>query len=126
MPSCAGQFVRDLLTIKKDTHAWIRAGGLGCPTLVVSGLEDPSTVWDPIGLTCLNLILPNVDDAQMHIFNHSGHYLFREHPEGFLGVVKAFIASSRKDWHLKGWNLSHSSCCLGAFGRSVVPSPAWY
>lgn len=91
------QFNRDLVAMQKETHAWIRAGGLNCPTLVVWGLEDPSAIWDPIGLDCLNLVLPNVADSQMHIFNHSGHYPFREHPEEFVGVVRAFIESSRKD-----------------------------
>ncbi len=90
------QFDENLLAMQKDTHAWIRAGGLGCPTLVVWGLEDPSAVWDPIGLDCLNLILPNVADSQMHIFNHSGHYPFREHPDEFGGMVRAFIATSGK------------------------------
>ena len=91
------QFNRNLVAMQKETHAWIRAGGLNCPTLVVWGLEDPSALWDPMGLDCLNLILPNVADSQMHIFNHAGHYSFREHPEEFVGVVKAFIASSVKD-----------------------------
>ena len=91
------QYNRDLVAMQRETHAWIRAGGLNCPTLVIWGLEDPSAIWDPIGLDCLNLILPNVADSQMHIFNHSGRYPFREHPEEFVGVVKAFIESSRNN-----------------------------
>ena len=52
-------FVDDLANRRKETHAWIRAGRLQTPTLVIWGLNDPSAVWDPIGVDCLNLILPN-------------------------------------------------------------------
>ena len=51
-------------------------------------------MWDPIGVNCLNLVLPNVKDSQMHIFNRSGHYPFREHPEQFNAVIKSFIAAN--------------------------------
>ncbi len=39
----------------------------------------------------MHLILPNVPNSQMHIFNQSGHYVFREHPQEFNAVVGSFI-----------------------------------
>ena len=89
-----GQFDDNLAAMQHEIHDRIRAGDLQCPTLVVWGLEDPSAVWDPIGVNCLNLVLPNVKDSQMHIFNRSGHYPFREHPEQFNAVIKSFIAAN--------------------------------
>ena len=84
-------FVDDLANRRKETHAWIRAGRLQTPTLVIWGLNDPSAVWDPIGVDCLNLILPNVENASMHVFNRAGHSAFREHPEEFNAVIESFI-----------------------------------
>ena len=52
---------------------------------------NPSGLWDPIGINCLNLVLPNGENSSMHIFNRSGHSPFREHPEEFNLVVESFI-----------------------------------
>ena len=89
-------FVDDLSNRRKETHAWIRAGRLQTPTLVIWGLNDPSAVWDPIGVDCLNLILPNVENSSMHIFNRSGHSSFREHPEEFNMIIESFINTKTK------------------------------
>ena len=89
-------FVDDLANRRKETHAWIRAGRLQTPTLVIWGLNDPSAVWDPIGVDCLNLILPNVENSSMHIFNRSGHSSFREHPEEFNMIIESFIKTKTK------------------------------
>ena len=64
---------------------------MNTPTLVTWGLDDPSAFWDPIGINCLNLILPNVKNSSMHIFNNAGHYVFREQPEEFNAVVIGVI-----------------------------------
>ena len=84
-------FTKDLIERQKETHQWIREGKLNTPTLVTWGLDDPSAFWDPIGINCLNLILPNVKNSSMHIFNNSGHYVFREQPAEFNEVVISFI-----------------------------------
>jgi 2-hydroxy-6-oxo-6-(2'-carboxyphenyl)-hexa-2,4-dienoate hydrolase len=89
-------FVNDLANRRKETHAWIRAGRLQTPTLVIWGLNDPSAIWDPIGIDCLNLILPNVENSSMHIFNRSGHSSFREHPEEFNMIIESFINTKTK------------------------------
>ena len=73
-------FTKDLIERQKETHQWIREGKLNTPTLETWGLDDPSAFWDPIGINCLNLILPNVKNSSMHIFNNAGHYVFREQP----------------------------------------------
>ena len=31
----------------------------------------------------------------MHVFNEAGHYVFREHPDEFVGVVTRFVEAIR-------------------------------
>ena len=86
-------FLKDLSDKQNQTHSWIKAGRLKVPTLVVWSIHDPSAIWNPIGINCLNLILPNVENSGMYIFNKSGHYAFREQPEEFNEAIYAFINS---------------------------------
>ena len=84
-------FLEDLENKQAQTHSWIKAGKLKVPTLVIWSIYDPSAIWNPIGINCLNLILPNVENSSMYIFNKSGHYAFREQPEEFNSVINSFI-----------------------------------
>ena len=79
--------------INRDaTHEWIKAGGLGeMPTLVLWAYNDQGAPIAENGIPCMHLILPNVPNSQMHVFNQSGHYVFREHPREFNAVVRAFV-----------------------------------
>ena len=88
------QFIEDLAAKQKETHEWIRAGGIKCPTLIVWGFNDPSGRFDPLGLATLQLILPSTPRSQMHILNQAGHYCFREQPEAFVAAVTSFIKSN--------------------------------
>ena len=90
------QFLEDLAVRSKETRDWIAGGRLNTPTLIAWGFNDPSAEMDPTGLSALNLILPNVPRSDMHIFNEAGHYVFREHPEAFAAVVKAFADSTSR------------------------------
>ena len=85
------QFEEDLIAKRKETHEWIRAGKLKAPTLIVWGYNDPSALFEPVGLASLRLIFPFVPRAQMLILNRAGHYCFREQPEAFVEAVKNFI-----------------------------------
>jgi len=89
------EFLPGLQRHKDDTLAWIQAGNLRVPTLIVWGRNDPSAVLDG-GLDLFNLISEASSEVQMHIFNQAGHYCYREHPVAFADVVTAFIHSSSK------------------------------
>lgn len=84
------QFLPDMQEQKYDTLDLIRGGRLKVPTLVAWGLNDPSA---PVILAyeLFQHIARSCPLTQCHIFNHAGHYVFREHPHGFNQVVKAFI-----------------------------------
>jgi 2-hydroxy-6-oxonona-2,4-dienedioate hydrolase len=86
-------FLPHLLKQKEETLAWIRQGRLKTPTLLVWGKDDPSAILEN-GLALFDLIASSAPCAQMHIFSRAGHYAYREHPEAFNEVVRAFITSS--------------------------------
>lgn len=85
------RFGEDLVARQKETHEWIRAGGIKAPTLIVWGYNDPSAKFDPVGLDTLRLILPSMPQSQMHILNQAGHYCFREQSDAFVAAVTSFI-----------------------------------
>ena len=85
------QFKADLVARQPETHAWIRDGGIKCPTLVIWAFNDPSATMEHCGIPCMQLILPSVPNSQMHIVNEAGHYCYREQPEAFEDVLITFI-----------------------------------
>jgi pimeloyl-ACP methyl ester carboxylesterase len=89
------RFKADLVERQQETHAWIREGRLQKPTLVMWAYEDPSATMDRCGIPCMNLIMPNVQDAEMVILNHAGHLVYRERPEAFNHAVIDFIGRHR-------------------------------
>jgi 2-hydroxy-6-oxo-6-(2'-carboxyphenyl)-hexa-2,4-dienoate hydrolase len=89
------RFKEDLISGEKETIEWIKTGGITVPTLIFWGYNDPSAKFDPIGLSLLELILSSTAHSQMHIFNHAGHFPFREHPQAFVSVVESFINSNK-------------------------------
>ena len=84
-------FLEDLATKQKETHEWIRAGGIKAPTLIMWGFNDPSAKFDPVGLATLRLILSSTPRCQVNILNQAGHYCFREQPEAFVTAITSFI-----------------------------------
>ena len=82
----------DHIARQRETKAWIARGDLkNMPVLVIWAYEDQGAPMVECGIPAMHLILPNVRNAQMHIFNQSGHYVYREHPEKFNAVLSAFI-----------------------------------
>jgi pimeloyl-ACP methyl ester carboxylesterase len=84
------QFLPDVRQRKYETLDMIRDGRLGVPTLVVWGLNDPSA---PIvlGYRLFELLGLSVPRAELHVFNHSGHYPFREHADEFDRLLVDFV-----------------------------------
>ena len=91
----SARFKADLVERQQETHAWIREGRLRVPTLVMWAYEDPSATMDRCGIPCMNLIMPNVKDAEMVILNKAGHLVYRERPEAFNHAVIDFIQRHR-------------------------------
>jgi proline iminopeptidase len=72
-------------------EAWrmdLRSGlsSISCPTLVLSGIDDPMTPAD-LGREIAQAI-PN---SQFELFEQSSHGLMSDEPEKFAAVVSAFI-----------------------------------
>ena len=88
------EFLPGLQKNKDETLAWIKAGNLKSPTLLVWGKNDPSAVVEG-GLELFDLVSASSPQTQMHIFNQAGHYCYREHPLAFAEVVTAFIHSAK-------------------------------
>jgi pimeloyl-ACP methyl ester carboxylesterase len=90
------RFKEDLLERLDTIKADIAAGGLIMPTLLVWGFNDPSATIDRCGKQAIDQFFPVVQDCEMHILNHAGHYCFREQPEAFEGTLLGFIDRHRR------------------------------
>jgi pimeloyl-ACP methyl ester carboxylesterase len=78
---------------KEETLQWIGEGRFTFPVLITWGANDPSAIL-PIGHQLFELCRQNSDRVQMHIFNHVGHFHFREIPEEWNEVVMTFLKYS--------------------------------
>ncbi len=57
------------------------------PTLILWGAKDTQTP-----LSQGKLMVEQIPNAELVIFEHAGHYAFLDHPQGFLAAVKHFLA----------------------------------
>jgi pimeloyl-ACP methyl ester carboxylesterase len=76
---------------KPQTLNQIVNGDLGKPTLVVWSVNDPTATIEQ-GFELFKLIAQGERRAQMHIFNRSGHFTYREHPRDFNEVLRTWVA----------------------------------
>ena len=83
------QFLPDVRKLKHETLDMIRDGRLRAPTLVLWGLNDPSAPV-AIGYQLFQHISSAVAKARLHVFNHAGHYVFREHYRELDRVIVDF------------------------------------
>jgi len=82
-------FLPDVRKKKYETLELIREGRLKAPTLIIWGFNDPSAPVK-LGFDLFQLISSVVDRTQFHIFNHAGHYVFREHANEVNRLVSNF------------------------------------
>jgi pimeloyl-ACP methyl ester carboxylesterase len=87
-------FLPGFTSHREETLRWIEQGRLDRPTLVVWGLNDPSSPFEEHGLELLHYLANYVPALQMHVFNQAGHYCYREHPGAFVGLLSAFLNST--------------------------------
>ena len=79
---------------KEETLRWMAEGRLSVPVLITWGADDPSAIL-PVGIELFNMIREKTATVRMHIFNHVGHFHFREIPDEWNEVVTSFLASTR-------------------------------
>lgn len=92
------RFHAELAALTTRARERIAAGDLDVPVLVAWGYDDPSARIDDAGKKSMDLFLGHLPDAEMHVFNRAGHYCFRERPDEFAAVLRAFLtAVSRVD-----------------------------
>jgi 2-hydroxy-6-oxonona-2,4-dienedioate hydrolase len=85
------QFMPNLNLDKEDTFARLRDHGLGRPTLVMWGRNDPTALLAQ-GEVIFDLVARHQPLARMCVLNRAGHFCFREQPGAFNASLKGFIA----------------------------------
>jgi pimeloyl-ACP methyl ester carboxylesterase len=88
------QFLPGLAKDKIDMFAWIRDHGMDRPTQLIWGYNDP-TAPIQMGRALYDLIAARERQAQLNVFNSSGHFTYREHPEAFNACLHAFTEGTR-------------------------------
>jgi len=88
--SLESQFLDSVQEKKYETLRLIKERPLKAPTLIVWGLNDPSAPLS-LGIALLQLIGSVVDRTRLHVFNHAGHYVFREHPQELHRLIVDFV-----------------------------------
>jgi 2-hydroxy-6-oxonona-2,4-dienedioate hydrolase len=84
------RFLPHLARQKDETLGWIRDRGLGKPSLLIWGYNDPTATLDQ-GHALFDLIARATPDSRMQIFNCAGHFTYREHPAEFDDLLRTFI-----------------------------------
>lgn len=87
------QFQPGLGRDRAETFRWICGRGLACPTLVVWGRNDPTATLDQ-GYALLEMLALRQKRTEFSVFNHSGHFTYREHPAAFNALVGEFCRST--------------------------------
>ena len=71
-------------------YRWIRDRGMQCPTQLIWGYNDPTAPVE-LGRALFDLIALRERRAQLDVFNQSGHFTYREHPQAFNAALHGFI-----------------------------------
>lgn len=85
-------FQPSLASNRKKIYRWLLAEGMPCPTLVVWANKDPSALIEN-GKLLVEMYMRRQPKTQFHLFNKSGHFVFREYPERFNRLMLGFIQS---------------------------------
>ena len=86
----ATRFLPGILTQKEEMFRILRTRGIQRPVMQVWGSDDP-TVSREQAMGLYRILAEKERRARWQIFNRSGHYSFREHPERFNQVIRTFI-----------------------------------
>ena len=77
---------------KGNTFDRLVSAGTQRPNLIVWGLNDPTATIDQ-GFTLYEIMIHKEPRTEMHVFNHSGHFSYREHPEAFNRLILDYAQS---------------------------------
>lgn len=90
----ARYFIPELAKQKRETLGWLREGRLQRPTQIVWGQNDP-TVFPEGSFEVFDMIAAHNRRTTLNIFNHAGHFCYREHPERFNALLAHFIQNAK-------------------------------
>jgi pimeloyl-ACP methyl ester carboxylesterase len=85
-------FLPSMRQKKYETLELIKAARLKAPTLIIWGVNDPSSPIK-LGMDILHVIGSVVARTEFHAFNHAGHYVFREHARQVNQLIVNFVKS---------------------------------
>ena len=85
-------FLPSMREKKYETLELIKAARLKAPTLIIWGLNDPSSPIK-LGIDLLYVIGSVAARTEFHAFNHAGHYVFREHARQVNQLIVNFVKS---------------------------------
>lgn len=88
-------FKADVLARVDELKRDVVDGRLTVPTLLAWGADDPSATVERCVKPAIDLFFSSVDDCELHLFGHAGHYCYREHPDRFNSVLRDFIGIRR-------------------------------
>jgi 2-hydroxy-6-oxonona-2,4-dienedioate hydrolase len=77
---------------KAETYDLLMERGTGRPNLLIWGLNDPTATIDQ-GFVLFDMVSHREPRTEMHVFNESGHFTYREHPEAFNRLVLDYITN---------------------------------
>ena len=77
---------------KADTFNRLMERGTQRPNLIVWGLDDPTATIDQ-GFALYEIVVHKEPRTEMHVFNESGHFSYREHPEAFNRLILDYAHS---------------------------------
>lgn len=83
-------FLPDLAKQKRETLQWLREGRLQRPTQIVFGRNDPTVAIEG-AFDLFDAVSAHQRKTELHIFNHAGHFSYREHPERFNALLAGFV-----------------------------------
>jgi pimeloyl-ACP methyl ester carboxylesterase len=84
------KFLPGLARDRMETFSWIRDQGMKRPTQLIWGYNDPTAPIE-MGRALYDLIAMRERNVQLNVFNQSGHFTYREHPEAFNACLDGFI-----------------------------------
>jgi pimeloyl-ACP methyl ester carboxylesterase len=82
-------FIGSMNRAKTRLWTFSRADRFPCPLQIIWGAQDPLTTYNH-GLTLFQTLAQNQPEAQLHLIDRSGSFVFREQPDHFRRVVEAF------------------------------------
>lgn len=88
-------YAKNLQDEKAETFKLLSEKGIGKPIFVLWSLNDPTAIIDR-GHVLFKAIAEKEPRAQMHIFNKSGHFPYREHPAQFNALINYWIDFNTK------------------------------